>query len=113
MATPERAEPYRVVVSAFVQQQIRDLHEQARRRGDGAAFVAAVREFLSRLAVYPQFGDPQIDLTAVPGLVYQGIIRPLSMRYGVFEDRRLVFCGAPPVLLPMAGPNTPADGASG
>jgi hypothetical protein len=104
MATPEPTAPYQVVVSAFVQQRLRKLHEEARRRGDGVAFVAAVREFLSRLAVYPQFGDPQIDLTAAPGVVFQGIIRPLSMRYGVFEDRRLVFCGAPPVLLPMDRP---------
>jgi hypothetical protein len=98
-----------VVYSAFVEKRLEELADEAVARGDGAAFAAALAEFRRRLALYPQFGDPQIDLTAVPGLIYQGIIRPLSMRYGVFEDRRLVFCGAPPVLLPLAKPDTSAD----
>ncbi len=99
-----------MVYSAFVENRLEELADEAIARGDGAAFAAALAEFRRRLALDPQFGDPQIDLIAVPGVVYQGIIRPLSMRYGVFEDRRLVFCGAPPVLLPMAGPITPTEG---
>ncbi len=35
-----------------------------------------------------------------------GIIRPLSMRYGVNEDLRIVFCTVPPVLLPMDAPDS-------
>ena len=104
MAATNPPARYRVVYSAFVEKRLEELADKAVARGDGAAFATALAEFRHRLAIYPQFGDPQIDLTAMPGVVYQGIIRPLSIRYGVFEDRRLVFCGAPPVLLPMAPP---------
>jgi hypothetical protein len=107
MAAAEPPTHYQVVYSAFVEKRLEELADEAVARGDGPAFAAALAEFRRRLAHYPQFGDPQIDLTAVTGLVYQGIIRPLSMRYGVFEDRRLVFCGAPPVLLPMARADAP------
>jgi hypothetical protein len=71
-------------------------------RGDGEAFAAAYRELDRLLRLYPQFGDPLIDLTAVPGIIYNGIIPPLSIRYGVYEDRRLVLVVAMPVLLPRA-----------
>jgi hypothetical protein len=96
---------YQVVYSTFVEKRLEELADEAVARGDGPAFAAALAEFRRRLALYPQFGDPQTDLTAVTVIIYQGIIRPLSMRYGVFEDRRLVFCGAPPVLLPMDTPD--------
>jgi hypothetical protein len=31
-----------------------------------------------------------------------GIVRPLSMRYGVFDERRVVMVAALPVLLPKS-----------
>jgi hypothetical protein len=110
MAAPEPPIPYQVVISGAVQQHLLALSEEAIARGDGPAFAAALKDFLARLAVYPQFGDPQIDLTAVPGVIYLGIIRPISMRYAVYEERRLVFVGSPPTLLPMAKPDSPAEG---
>jgi hypothetical protein len=76
-----------------------DLSDIARDRGDFDAFVVALREFDRRLHIYPQFGDPLADLLIEPGHVRIGIIQPLSMRYAVFEERRLVFVGALPVLL--------------
>jgi hypothetical protein len=110
MAATDPPAHYQVVYSAFVENRLEELSDEAVARGDGAAFAAALAEFRRRLALYPQFGDPQIDLTAVTGLIYQGIIRPLSMRYGVLEERRLVFAGSPPVLLPLARPDSPAEG---
>lgn len=64
--------------------------------------LAAVREFYRRLRVYPQFGDPLIDLRQEVGQVRVGIIPPLSMRYAVLEERRQVFVSALPVLMPKA-----------
>ena len=90
-------------------QQFRQLAAEASARGDGPAFAVALKEFDRLLRLYPQFGDPQIDLTAEPGVIYLGIIPPLSMRYGVYEDRRLVLVVAPPVLMPMARPEAPAN----
>lgn len=100
-ATPG-PEPYKVVYAERVLRRLLALAEVARDRGDGEAFVFAVKEFHRRLSVYPQFGDPLIDLKKEPGQVWIGTIRPISMRYAVLDTRRLVMVGALPVLLPKA-----------
>ncbi len=92
--------PYRVSYSGRVRQRILELAAAARARGDGEAYLAALREFDRRLRVYPQFGDPLTDLLAEAGQVRLGTVPPLAMRYGVLEERRVVFVAAPPVLLP-------------
>jgi hypothetical protein len=99
----EPVAPYRVVYSERVRQRLKALAGEAAQRGDGEQFAAALKEFHRRLCIYPQFGDPLLDLTAEPGQIYNGIIRPLAMRYGIYEDRRLVVVAALPVLLPMRG----------
>jgi hypothetical protein len=81
------------------------LAEVARERGDGEDFVAALKEFHRRLSIYPQFGEPLIDLNQEPGQVWIGTVRPLVMRYGVFDERRLVMVAALPVLLPKSEPD--------
>ena len=101
---------YRVVYSALVERQLEGLAGEAiaarRRRGlrlppcGVQATARALREF----------GDPLIDLTARPGIIYNGIIPPISMRYGIFDDRRLVLLAAPPVLLPMERTEAQGDG---
>jgi hypothetical protein len=72
----------------------------ARERGDGLAFLSALKEFHRRLCVYPQFGELLVDLAQESGQVWIGTVRPLAMCYGVFDDRRLVMVAALPVLLP-------------
>ena len=108
MAATEPPAPYQVVYSEAVKQRLDELSDEAVGRGDGQAFAAAYAEFQRRLAIYPQFVDPQFDLKAQTGVIYQGIIRPLSLRYGVLEEQRLVLVVAPPILLPMDKPDTPA-----
>jgi hypothetical protein len=94
-------EPYDVSMSSRVYDKLRDLAFIATERGDGEAYVKALREFFRRLKVYPQFGDPLIELQQEHGQIRIGIIPPLAMRYGVLEHRRKVFVAALPVLLPM------------
>lgn len=101
--------PYTVEYSSFVLQHLRLLAREAATRGDGPAFTAALREFHRRLKLFPQFGDPILDLSVEEGQIRLGIIRPLAMRYGVYEERRLVLCGAIPILLPMAKPDAKAS----
>jgi hypothetical protein len=96
--------PYRVVYSERVRQRLLTLADVARQRGDGEAFLAAFKEFHRRLCLYPQFGDPLANLTQESGQVWIGIVRPLAMRYGVFDDRRVVMVAAIPVLLPKSDP---------
>jgi hypothetical protein len=94
--------PYQVVYSERVRQRLLALADAARERGDGEAFVAALREFHRRLCLYPQFGEPLHDLTQESGQVWLGIVSPLAMRYGVFEERRVVVVTRVPVLLPKS-----------
>ena len=96
--------PYHVSVSAWVSEKLLELADATKARGDGEAFLAALREFHRRLRIYPQFGDPLIDLSQEEGQIRLGMVPPLAMRYGVLEERRLVFLAARPVLIPMARP---------
>jgi hypothetical protein len=96
--------PYRVVYSERVRQRLLALADIARERGDGEAFLAALKEFHRRLCLYPQFAEPLIDLTQEFGQVWLGIVRPRAMRYGVFDERRVVFVTEIPVLLPKSEP---------
>lgn len=100
-AAPEPV-PYRVVFAERVRQRLLALADVARERGDGEAFLAAVKEFHRRLCLYPQFGEPLIDLTRESGQVWLGAVRPLAMRYGVFDQRRVVMVSEIPVLLPKS-----------
>ena len=96
--------PYRVVYSERVRQRLLALADIARERSDSEAFLAALKEFHRRLCLYPQFGEPMIDLEQEVGQVWIGIVRPLAMRYGVFDERRVVMVVDIPVLLPKSGP---------
>jgi len=96
--------PYRVVYSERVRQRLLALADDAQGRGDGEAFLAALKEFHRRLCLYPQFGEPLIELTQEVGQVWLGIVRPLAMRYGVFDERRVVMVAEIPVLLPKSDP---------
>ena len=100
--------PYRVVYAERVRQRLLALADVARERGDGDAFVAAVKELHRRLCLYPQFGEPLFDLTQEAGQVWLGIVRPLTMRYGILDDRRVVMVSELPVLLPKS--ETPDNG---
>lgn len=54
MTTPASAsEPYEVVYAERVRHRLLALAEAARERGDGAAFVVALKEFHRRLRIYP------------------------------------------------------------
>ena len=56
-------------------------------------------EFDRRLGIYPQFGEPLMDLVREPGQIWIGIVRALTMRYAVYDDQRAVVVMALPVLL--------------
>ena len=95
---------YLVSYSSGVRDRLLELADEARRRGDGRQFAAAVREFHRRLCAYPQFGDPLANLHAHPGQARLGVVSPLAMRHGVLEERRTVLVAAPPDLLHRSDP---------
>ena len=95
--------PYRVVYSERARQELMRLAARAREKGLGAEFLASVKEFDRRLRIYPQFGEPLLDLTHEPGQVRVGAVPPLVVRYALYEDRRLVTVAAPLMPLPRSG----------
>lgn len=98
---PVAPQPYQVSLSNRVFEKVQEFAAIATARGDGEAFLAALREFNRRLSLYPQFGDPLIDLRVEAGQIRLGIVPPLAMRYAVYEEKRLVVVAALPVLLPV------------
>jgi hypothetical protein len=82
---------------------IREYVARARAAGQSAPFLAALKDLEHRLRVYPQFGEPERDLKLEDGQLYNGTVPPLVVHYAVYEQRRLVFVGSPPTLLPNAG----------
>ena len=104
MAATDSPALYRVIYSGAVLARLREMGREARERGDGPAFLVALEALRQRLIVYPQFGEELYDLVQGEGRVYVGTIRPISLRYGVREDLRTVFCGTLPRLLPMDKP---------
>jgi hypothetical protein len=94
--------PYRVVYSERVRERVLRLADVARERGDSEAFIGALRELHRRLSIYPQFGEPLMDLTHESGQVWIGIVPPIAMRYGVIDERRIVMVAALPVLMPKS-----------
>jgi hypothetical protein len=91
-----------VAYSEQVRQRLLALAGIARERGDGEEFIAALREFHRRLSLYPQFGEPLRDLAIKLGQAWIGILRPLAMRYAVFDEQRVVIVAELPVLLPKS-----------
>ena len=85
-----------------MRQRLLALADIARQRGDGEAFLTALKEIDRRLRLYPQFGEPLSDLQHEAGQLWIGIVRPLSMRYGVLDEQRVVAVAEPPVLLSKA-----------
>ena len=109
MTEHDRPKIYRVSISARARAKLLEFAAKTKSRGDGEQFLSAAANFLRRLEVYPQFGDPLVDLWKEPGHIRIGIIPPLSMRYAVLENSRLVFIASLPVLLPMASSSKDAD----
>ena len=104
MSAPSDPSPtYRVSYSEMVRQALRELIERATQVGAAAEVIAAVQEIDYRLAWYPQFGDPLMDLTHESGHIRVGTVPPLVVRYSVLEARRLVFVTFPFDTLPRSG----------
>lgn len=102
---PHVPTPYRVVYSGRVRERLRALAFVARDRGDGDEYKKALAEFDRLLRLYPQFGEPLIDLKQESGQLWIGTVRPLTLRYTLFDELRVVIASAPPVLLPTSRGN--------
>jgi hypothetical protein len=93
MTSRANGEPvsYEVRLSAQIRDAIRQVHQQAVAQGRGQQILAALRLIHERLRTAPeQFGEPLYHLPALRLLVFQAIISPIVVDYGVHQERPLV-----------------------
>ena len=89
--------------SGRVRDGLRDLIVRAAAVGLGPDVLAAIRGIDTRLRIYPQFGQPLRDLSAVPAQLWVGVIPPLVVQYVLDESRRQVMVVHPITPLPNSG----------
>jgi hypothetical protein len=82
---------------------MRQLAARAVASGHAPEVVAAIQEIDRRLHIFPQFGEPKVDLTYQPGQIWIGTVPPLVVRYAIYEERRLVMVTVPLMPLPGSG----------
>jgi hypothetical protein len=102
--TSAGAPPFRVVYSDLCRETTRQLLARAVAKGLFAKVAQAVRDVDHRLHWIPMdFGEPLHDLTHLRITKYIGIIPPLTVKYTVDEDRRIVHVALPFDLLSRSG----------
>jgi hypothetical protein len=92
---PDSPEPYRVTYSEHVRRELRNLIARAKKHGLKDQVVIAVRRIDELLHIYPQFGQPLLDLKMKPAQLWIGVVPPLVVRYFLDEERRLVIIAVP------------------
>lgn len=83
---------YLVSYSVVIQEQFQECQRQASDQGRGADCLRAVRTILRRLAYEPfEFGEPVYRLTNLRLQIRTAVVVPLSVDFGVSEERRVVY----------------------
>ncbi|HZV07990.1 MAG TPA: hypothetical protein VE999_23100 [Gemmataceae bacterium] len=101
--TSAQSNPYRVSYTDFVRNGLANLIARAKERGLEAQVRAATRDIDYRLHIFPQFGDPVIDLSLASSQMRIGTVAPLVVKYALYEDLRLVIVSIPIATLPHSG----------
>jgi hypothetical protein len=95
-----RPEPYRVVYSERVREELRSLLARARTLGFGEEATTTVREIDRRLKIYPQFGEPLRGLQTPGHTVWVAALWSLYIEYVVDEANRAVYVVEPLKVIP-------------
>ena len=75
--------PYGVSYSGNVREKLKSFANKASEQGLGQEYLASLKEFDYRLRIYPQFGEPLLDLKLKPSQLWIGVVWPLVMRYSL------------------------------
>ena len=98
--SPSTPIPYEVSYSGNVRHKLKAFANKAQEQGLGLEYLAGLKEIDRLLRIYPQFGEPLLDLKLKPSQFWIGTVWPLVMRYTLDDQRRLVIIVAPFLLLP-------------
>ena len=94
---------YRIAYSQRVINGLRTLGARATLRGLRGYFRDAVTKLDYLLAIYPQFGEPLIDLPFSSYTLWIGTVSPLVVRYGVSDVDKIVMVTIPIQVLRNVG----------
>src|SRR5262245_32565141 len=94
---------YRLVISDLVIAELRALLARAKQCGLADEVKTALTTLQERLQVYPQFGQPLIDLQHEQAQTMVAVVPPLYVRYAIYETRREVWLLIPIRPLPNSG----------
>jgi hypothetical protein len=94
-ASPPSPVPYRIVTSAKVDQEVNALVARADGLGLRQQVIDALDVLFERLRIYPQFGQPLIDLQHEQAQIWLATVPPLVVRYAIYESRREVWIVTP------------------
>jgi hypothetical protein len=96
--------PYKVDFSGVTAEAIRPLQRRATKEGRGPEFLIALRAVVDRLHRDPTtFGEPLYRLPKLWLQIRCAVVRPLSVDFGVSEDRRLAYIKAMKLLSAKQG----------
>lgn len=85
------APAYKVDKAPGVKEQINEIAAIAKKAGKLRDLIALLEDALKRLQSDPGgWGDPEYRAKHVNAVYYHGMLRPLTIRYVVFEDASLV-----------------------
>ena len=84
--------PYRVESSVQIARTLKEMHQAAPTVEAAAPLLGALKVIMERLRNDPEgFGEPVYRLANMRLRVRVGIIKPLVVEYGVYEEKPLVF----------------------
>ncbi|MBI2804630.1 MAG: hypothetical protein HYX68_06555 [Planctomycetes bacterium] len=83
---------FKVVMVGTVKPDLERFHEELMKQGKGEVFLQVLRNLNDRLRKDPRgFGERLYRLPALKLVVYQAIMIPLVVTYGVHDDLPIVF----------------------
>jgi len=83
---------FEVPISGAIRELLIRIHDQAANEGQRDEFLVALRSISSRLRTDPvTFGEEVFDLKSLHLTIKVAVILPLTVEFGVYLDRRLVF----------------------
>jgi hypothetical protein len=94
-SSPTPPVPYHIVTSAKVDHELNALVARADGLGMRQQVIDALDVLLERLQIYPQFGQPLLDLQHEQAQLWVATVPPLVVRYAIYESRREVWIVTP------------------
>src|SRR5262245_45311922 len=83
---------YKIVLVGSVKSDLTDFHQEMMQEGRGPAFLEVLRIVNDRLRWDPHsFGEVLYRLPALKLHVYQGVVNPLVVTFGIHDELPLVF----------------------